>query len=115
MAHPRMLVISSHLVDELSPLLERVVLIDQGQLLLNEDAETLRGRGAAVSGPADEVADFVSGRTVLNERRLGRSASVVVYGELTESERVRAKESGLDLEPVPLQDLFVHLTGGETR
>ncbi|RNL82430.1 ATP-binding cassette domain-containing protein [Halostreptopolyspora alba] len=115
MAHPRMLIVSSHLVDEVSPILERVVMIDQGRLLLHEDAETLRARGATVSGPADTVADFVSGRTVLNERRLGRSASAVVYGELAEADRAHARESGLELEPVPLQDLFVHLTKGENR
>ncbi len=114
MAHPRMLVISSHLVDELSPILERVVMIDQGRLLLHDDAETLRARGATVSGPAEAVADFVEGRTVLNERRLGRNVSAVCYGELADFEHDRAKQLGLDLEPVPLQDLFVHLTGEES-
>ena len=41
--HPRTVVLSTHLIDEVSDLIEHVVLIDQGRILLDEDADALRG------------------------------------------------------------------------
>jgi ABC-2 type transport system ATP-binding protein len=110
MDHPRTIVISTHLIDELSPLFEQVLIIDHGRLVLRDETEVLRARGAEVTGPAEAVDRFVAGRTVLRERQLGRTKSAMVYGCLDEQHRRQAREAGLDLGPVALQDLFVHLT-----
>lgn len=110
MARPRTIVVSTHLIDELSPLFEEVVIIDAGRLVLQEETEALRARGADVTGPAEAVDRFVAGRTVLRERQLGRTKSAMVYGGLDERHRRQAHDAGLDLGPVALQDLFVHLT-----
>jgi ABC-2 type transport system ATP-binding protein len=111
MEHPRTIILSSHLVEEIGPLLEKVIIIDRGRLLLHEDTEELRSRGATVTGPAEQVAEFTAGRTVLSERRLGPTAARVIDGELDHTQHARARQAGLELGPVPLQDLFVHLTG----
>jgi ABC-2 type transport system ATP-binding protein len=109
-AHPRTIILSTHLIEEFGSLFEEVVLIDRGQLLVQDETDALRARGAAVVGPADVVDRFVAGLTVLSERRLGATRSATVDGPLTPAQRDRAKAEGLQVEPVPLQDLFVHLT-----
>jgi ABC-2 type transport system ATP-binding protein len=109
-AHPRTIVISTHLIDELSPLFEEVLIIDEGRLLLKDETEVLQARGAAVTGPAEAVDRFVAGHTVLGERRLGRTKSATVYGRLEDHHRREARDAGLDLDPIALQDLFIHLT-----
>jgi ABC-2 type transport system ATP-binding protein len=110
LAHPRTVVISTHLIDELSPLFEEVLIIDEGRLVLKDDTEVLRARGVAVTGPAEAVDRFVAGHTVLGERRLGPTKSATVYGGLDEHHRREARDAGLDLDPIALQDLFIHLT-----
>jgi ABC-2 type transport system ATP-binding protein len=112
-AHPRTIVMSTHLVGEVSALLEEVLIIDRGRLVIQSDTESLRGRGASVVGPAGEVDRFTEGLTVLNEQRLGGTKSTTVYGDLDDGRRRRATEAGLELGPVGLQDLFVHLTAKE--
>src|SRR5690606_37434084 len=49
-AHPRTIIISSHLIDEVERLFEHVLVLDEGKLLLHEPAETLRERGVRVVG-----------------------------------------------------------------
>jgi ABC-2 type transport system ATP-binding protein len=88
-------------------------MIDRGRLVLHEEGDALRTRGTAVTGPAEAVDRFVAGRQVLNRRQLGGTRSATIYGPLDEAERRRATAAGLQLEPVPLQDLFVHLTADE--
>lgn len=112
--YPRTIVLSTHLIQEVEALFEEVVIIDNGRLVIHDETEALRGRGAAVTGPAGAVDEFTSGMSVLGERRLGGTKSSTVYGAIAEDRRRQATELGLELEPLTLQDLFVHLTGGET-
>lgn len=109
-AHPRTIVVSTHLIEEVARIFEEVVIIDKGRLVLHEPTETLTARGATLTGPAERVDAFANGLTVLNERQLGRTKSVMVYGHLTDAQVQQARTTGLDLEPIPLQDLFVYLT-----
>jgi ABC-2 type transport system ATP-binding protein len=113
--HPRTVIISTHLIEEFGSLFEDVVMIHNGRLLVHSQTDTLRGRGTAVTGPAELVERFTDGLTVLSTRRLGGTMSATVYGPLPGSLQDRAARSGVQLEPVPLQDLFVHLTSGTAR
>jgi ABC-2 type transport system ATP-binding protein len=110
MAHPRTIIISTHLIEEQSPLFERVLVVDEGELLLHEELDDLRSRGVSVIGPAEVVDDFVVGLTVLGEQRLGPTKSAMVYGRLDDAHLRAARVAGLELGPVGVQDLFAYLT-----
>lgn len=114
-AHPRTIIVSTHLIEEFAGLFEEIVMIDQGRLLLHDQADNLRTQGAAVIGPAEAVDRFVQDLTVLSVRSLGGTRSATVYGALDDEQRRRAAAEGLQLEPVALQDLFVHLTTGQQQ
>ncbi len=108
--HPRTIILSSHLIDEVSNLLEKVIVVEGGRVLLDEDTEALRDRATSVVGDAESVDAFVAGREVLHRESLGRVASVTVLGTLTPDERTRMRDAGLELAPVSLQQLVVRLT-----
>lgn len=110
MSHPRTMILSTHLIEEVSALFEEVLILDEGKLVLHDEAESLRAAGSAVTGDAEAVDRFVDGMRVLGEKRLGRTKSAMVYGELDADRRAQAHAAGLDLGPLALQDLFVHLT-----
>lgn len=107
--HPRTIVLSSHLIGEIERLLEDVVVLDRGKVLTVSDAESLRSDGVTVTGSSDAVELFVAGRTVVARQQLGRTVQATVMGALPD-DAVRARHAGLELGPVALQDLFVHLT-----
>ncbi|MGH3392097.1 MAG: ATP-binding cassette domain-containing protein [Actinomadura sp.] len=111
MAHPRTIILSTHLIEEVSPLFEEVVIIDRGRLVVHEDSQTLLARGTSVTGPAEHVDTFTAGLTVLGTRQLGRTKSAMVYTDLDDTQRRKATEAGLELGPIAMQDLFIHLTG----
>lgn len=113
--HPRTVVLSTHLIDEVANLLEHVILIDQGRILFDRDAEELRGSATTVAGPRAVVETFVADRPVIGREGLGGLASVTIDGRLDQAERVRAAELGLELAPVSLQQLIVHMTGTDLR
>lgn len=110
MAHPRTIVLATHLIQEVAALFEHVTIIDAGRLVLQAPAEDLRARGTSVMGPARAVEHFVDGLEVLATTRLGPTTSTTVFGELDDGRRREASAAGLELGPVALQDMFVHLT-----
>lgn len=107
---PRMFILSTHLIEEVSSVFEEVAIIDRGKVLLHEATDDLLGRGTSVTGAATAVDQFVAGMTVIGSRELGRTRSAMVFGELTDDQRRAARQAGLELDPIDLQDVFVHLT-----
>ncbi len=109
--HPRTVIISTHLIDEISRLLEHILVIDQGRLVLDEEAEALRGRAFTVVGPAARIDTYTAGKELLARSPLGGLVSATVMGTGDASDRKHAEALGLSLAPVSLQQLIVHLTG----
>ncbi|TVR95496.1 MAG: ABC transporter ATP-binding protein [Trueperaceae bacterium] len=110
LAHPRTVVLASHLIEEVDRLLEHVIVLDRGRVLVADEADALRARGVRVSGEAERVDAFVGDARVLRRETLGRSAVVTLYGDLGSDARARAREKEIEMHPLPLQDLFVDLT-----
>ena len=108
--HPRTVIVSTHLIDEVSRLLEHILVIDQGRLVLDEEAEALRGRAFTVVGPAARVDNFTAGKQLLARSPLGGQVAATVMGNWNMEDRKRALALGLELAPVSLQQLIVHLT-----
>lgn len=108
--HPRTVILSTHLIDEISRLLEHILVIDQGRLILDEEVEALRGRAFAVVGPAARVDTYTAGKKVLAREPFGGLVSATVMGTRDVADRKHAEALGLSLVPVSLQQLIVHLT-----
>lgn len=107
--HPRTVVLSTHLIDEVSNLLEHVLVIDEGRIIIDEDAETLRGSATTLVGTRTAVDGFLGSREVLHRDAIGGLASVTVTG-LSPQERAAAAAAGLELAPVSLQQLIIRRT-----
>ncbi|SIQ27779.1 ABC-2 type transport system ATP-binding protein [Alkalispirochaeta americana] len=113
--HPRIMVISTHLVSEMEYLFDHVLLVHQGELLVNEPLEEVLCRGWTLTGEAGCVDSVSRGKRVLAERTLGGTKEVTLWGALEEDDRDRARTRGLQVGSVALQDLLIHLTAGEAQ
>ncbi|MFG6402407.1 ABC transporter ATP-binding protein [Microbacterium sp. P04] len=108
--HPRTVILSSHLIDEVSNLIERVLVLDHGRVVMNEDTDAVRDRAATIVGDAAAVDAFTVGREVIHRESLGHVASVTVIGRLTDADRTQLAAAGLDVAPVSLQQLIVRIS-----
>jgi ABC-2 type transport system ATP-binding protein len=108
--HPRTIILSSHLIDEVSNLIERVLVIDGGRIIMDESTDAVRDRAATIVGDTAAVEAFVSGHEVIHRESLGRVSSVTVLGTLTPGDRARLAQAGLDVGAVSLQQLIVRMT-----
>ena len=109
--HPRTVLLSTHLIDEVAGLLERVLVIDRGRVVLDAAADELRGVATTVSGPVLAVDEFTAGHQIWDRKQIASQASVVMVGPLDETDRAQARSLRLDLAPLTLQQLVIHAAG----
>ncbi|MCV4231790.1 ABC transporter ATP-binding protein [Virgibacillus sp. LDC1] len=111
--HPRTIILSTHLIDEVSRLLEHIIVIDSGRILLDDATDDLRGRAFKIVGPSETVESFIQGQEVINRESFASMLSVTVMGSATTRLHKEAEELGLETTPVSLQQLIVYLTKRE--
>ncbi|NLE11339.1 MAG: ABC transporter ATP-binding protein [Actinobacteria bacterium] len=113
--YPRTVLLSTHLVDEVADLLERVVVIDHGCVVLDACSDDLRGTATRVSGRPLDVEEFVAGRLSWGRATSRSHESVVVGGVLDDADRLWARELHLDLRTLSLQEMMVHVVDQTTE
>ncbi len=106
--HPRTVIISTHLIDEVSRLFEDVLIIDGGKLLLQGNGAQLKEKAYYISGKEDAVRAAATGAVIMSEERFGNTLILAVYAK----DGLIAKPE-TDIQPVPLQKLFVMLINPE--
>lgn len=110
-AHPRTIILSTHLIDEVADLLEHALVIDNGRILIDSPVDALRAHAATIAGPTAAVEQAVAGLDVIHRERLGGFVSATVAG-ITEQVTASARAAGLEVGPVSLQQLIIRQTGG---
>lgn len=104
--NPRTIVLSTHLIEEISGLIEEVIIIKKGQIIRHQPTEDLLAMGYTVSGPAPQVDAYVQGRESLGEDALGGLKTAYILGRPDGGELPET----LQISKMDLQKLFIRLT-----
>ncbi len=113
--HPRLILLSSHHIEEVQPLCEKIAIIDNNTLMHYEETDVFKNNGVNISGAADSVQSFIADMTVLEKRKLGKQLKIMVDEVFTEDLKARAETSGLTVEKAPFQDYLINLTKKESN
>lgn len=103
--NPCTIVISTHLIEEVSNVIEDIIIIKQGEIIKNESREDLLSQGYTVSGVASIVDAYVSDKNVIGVDQIGGLKTVYVLGKLD-----KKVPDGIEISKLDLQKLFIQLT-----
>lgn len=103
--NPCTIVISTHLIEEVSNVIEDIIIIKQGKIIKNESREDLLSQGYTVSGVASIVDDYVADKKVIGVDQIGGLKTVYVLGKLDKN-----VPEGIEISKLDLQKLFIQLT-----
>lgn len=104
----RMIIFSTHLIDEVSLLFEEVLILQEGELMLHEQAETLRNSAFVITGDVEEVKHFIANKHVMETKQIANMMTASIYGNKED-----AIKAGFRVEGIPIQDLMIYLTDTE--
>jgi ABC-2 type transport system ATP-binding protein len=104
-AHPRTVILSTHLIEESEALFDRVLIIDRGHVRVDSDMEHIRELAYTLSGPTDAVDHLAAELTVLQSQSVSALTSVTIEGRAEDSIRTEAERLGLVMRAASLQEL----------
>ena len=105
---PFTIIISTHLIEEISALIEEAVIISEGEVLLHKTREDLLALGYSVSGKATEVDAYIAGKETIGVDALGGLKTAYVMGRPDSD-----ISENLEITTLDLQKLFVKLTNSK--
>lgn len=111
--HPRLILLSTHHIEELQTLMESIIVVHEGKLLLREPMEELRERGIWLAGDGKLVDKQTDGRKVLEQNVAGNFKKVLLDEPFSSKWKEQARIHGLSIEKAPLQDYLLSLTNKE--
>ncbi|MDD2483912.1 MAG: hypothetical protein PHQ50_02610 [Eubacteriales bacterium] len=103
------MILSTHLIEEVSGVIEDVVIIDEGEILRQATQEELLAEAFMLSGTSTAVDQFAEGKKVLGTEAFG-GLKTIYLGE--EVDRTTLPEN-LELSKMDLQRYFIQLTNKE--
>jgi ABC-2 type transport system ATP-binding protein len=103
--HPRTIVLSTHLIEESAALFDRVVILDRGRVVVDDEADAARDRAFTLSGARDAVAEVLGDHRVLERQSIGSLVSVTAEGTIDAALRESAETHGVQLARPTLQEL----------
>lgn len=110
---PKTIILSTHIIEEVSEILEKVIIIKDGKLLGDKEVESLLGGAYLVSGSSENVGKYIENKKCINIEAIAGFKEATIIGELSKEDNNQIKELGLEISKVELQKLFIHLTGEE--
>jgi len=106
-AHPRVIIVSTHLIDEIAKVTERLIIIDQGKLLVETGIDEVDEKAYTLSGSVSAVTPLLEGLNCIGRTAVGSVMAAYIYDK-----RIEPPE-GVTIDRISLQDFFISIVGGK--
>lgn len=104
---PKIVIVSTHLADEMTRVAERLIILHKGRLTLYADMDEIGEKAYMVTGLAEHVQQATQGLRTLGEQQAGGFLSRYIYDR-----RIGATDK-YSVSTLGLQDFFIGLVGDE--
>lgn len=110
---PKTIILSTHIIEEVSEILEKVIIIKDGKVLGDKEVESLLAEAYLISGPSEKVEKYIKDKKCINIESIAGFKAATIIGKITDKDKIQIRDLELETSKVELQKLFIHLTGEE--
>lgn len=107
---PKTIILSTHIIEEVAQLLEKIVILKDGKIINDESVEELLAKCYCVSGLNINIDEYIKDKNCISVDEMASFKSAVIMGKNGDEEKVEQKKLELEVSKVELQKLFIHLT-----
>ena len=111
--HPKTIILSTHIIEEVSNLLEKVIIIKNNKIITSDNCDELLEKSYTVSGLSQNVDKFIKSKKAVNSEEIAAFKEVTILGKLNSEDKILADQLELKFSKVQLQKLFIYLTEKE--
>lgn len=107
---PRLIMISTHHIEEFQGLFESLVVLKDGKLLFHEPMDDIRMKGVWLTGSREKLQEVMVGQTVLEKSEAGSLVKVLLDAPFSSEWKATAQGGNLAIEKAKMQDYLLSLT-----
>lgn len=104
--HPRLIILSTHLIDEASNLFDEVIILQDGELIVQKPYHELQQTVVTVKGKREEVEQYAVGHHIIHEHSFLNEKTIVMM----RSHEQNIISPAIKVETLKLQELMILLS-----
>lgn len=108
--NPRTIIISTHLIDEVTNLFEEVIILKDKKVFIKDKVNDLMKSAYYLNGKEEAILSIIDNKKVIHRESFGSTVVMGIFDKLTKGEKLQLKENKVEINPIPLQKLFIYLT-----
>jgi ABC-2 type transport system ATP-binding protein len=104
--HPRTILISTHMIDEMTKSAEELLILDKGKIMFRSAIGDIEEKAYSITGASEFVAPVLKNLNVISSKTIGGHTTAYIYDKAV-------IPAALAVQPIGLQEFFINLVGGD--
>lgn len=105
--YPRTIILSTHLIDEMTKSAEDLIILDKGRIIFRSTINDIDEKAYFITGAAGVIASVLENLNVISSKTIGGHTTAYIFNEQSEI------PAALAVQSVGLQEFFINLVGGD--
>lgn len=103
--HPRIIIVSTHIIEEITGTIQKLIIIDKGRIRFFDTLQSVEARAFRISGLQKDVEAATRNLNVIGQDTVGSLATSYIFDTPPE------QTASLEIHPLSLQDFFIQMVG----
>lgn len=103
--HPRIIIVSTHIIEEIAKTIHKLIMIDKGRIRFFDTLQAVEEKAFSVSGLKKDVDMATANLNVIGQDAVGGLVTSYIFDQPPKH------EASLEITPLSLQDFFVQMVG----
>ena len=103
--HPRIIIVSTHIIEEIAKTIHKLIVIDKGRIRFFDTLQAVEEKAFSISGLKKDVDAATANLNVIGQDTVGGLVTSYIF------DYPPKQEAPLEITPLSLQDFFVQMVG----
>lgn len=103
--HPRIIIVSTHIIEEIAKTIQKLIIIDKGSVRFFDTLQSVETKAFSISGLQKDVEAATQNLNVIGQDTIGGLVTTYIFDNPPE------QTASLEIRPLSLQDFFIQMVG----
>lgn len=103
--HPRIIIVSTHIIEEITKTIQKLIIIDKGSIRFFDTFQSVETKAFSISGLKKDVETATRGLNIIGQDTVGGLVTSYIF------DTPPKQTASLQIHPLSLQDFFIQMVG----
>lgn len=103
--HPRIIIVSTHIIEEIANTIQKLIIIDKGSVCFFDTLQAVEAKAFSISGLQKDVEAATRNLNIIGQDTVGGLVTTYIFDDPPK------RTASLEIHPLSLQDFFIQMVG----